>query len=90
MSATPIPPLVRRTLRREPDPRDREARRGATRIVLLAALAAAVWLLVAPFDGILLFVAGLAALAAYASATHPQPGPVRRAPRPSGRRDRVS
>jgi hypothetical protein len=86
VSATPIPPLTRQLVRRETTSRGREERRGARRIALLAALAVAVWVLIAPFDGIVLFVAGLAALAAYAAATHPQAPPARsgarRPPRP--------
>jgi hypothetical protein len=90
VSATPIPSVARGFAHREPASRTQDARRGARRIALLAAFAAAVWLLVAPFDGIVLFVAGLALLAAYAAATHPHPEPVRRVPRPAVERERVS
>jgi hypothetical protein len=47
-----------------------EARAAVRRIVVLALLALGIGLLAGAFSGIVLFVAGLAALAAYAAA-HP-------------------
>ena len=70
------PPLARPGMapprRRTAAPAPRDARSAVRRIATLMALAWLVALLSGPFGGILLFVCGLAALAAYAAA-HPQP-----------------
>jgi hypothetical protein len=71
MSATARPTPHGRLPRREPAPApDDGAQPAVRRIAALAAFAFALALLTGPFAGIVLFVAGLAALAAYA-ATHP-------------------
>ncbi|HZV75923.1 MAG TPA: hypothetical protein VFF79_19610 [Conexibacter sp.] len=62
----PRPRLPHRT----PAAHGDDGRLAVRLIAILAGLALALWLLVGPFAGILLFVAGLAALAAWA-ATHP-------------------
>jgi hypothetical protein len=65
------PPPGAKLQRRTPAPGPGEYARSAVgRIAVLAALALALALLAGPFAGIVLFVAGLATLAAYA-ATHP-------------------
>jgi Na+(H+)/acetate symporter ActP len=71
MSATARPTPRSRLPHREPVRRDTDdAQLAVRRIGALAALALAVALLAGAFAGIVLFVAGLALLAAYA-ATHP-------------------
>jgi hypothetical protein len=69
MSATARPTPHGRLPRREPAP-DHDAQLAVRRIATLVALALLISLLAGAFAGIVLFVAGLATLAAYA-ASHP-------------------